>query len=86
MEQSLKTHTYQMPMFAEPDRGLIVDNFAGGGDSGSLIVFDGKGKRGRQDDRRPVGLLFAGNRFFGYAIANPIDVVLTRFGVTIVGD
>ena len=31
MEQTLKTHTYQVPMFAEPERGLIVDNFAGGG-------------------------------------------------------
>ncbi len=55
-------------------------NFSAGGDSGSLVVLSAKGAH----DRRPVGLLFAaGNRF---AIANPIDVVLTRFGVTVDGE
>ncbi|MBI4564817.1 MAG: hypothetical protein HY716_09025 [Planctomycetes bacterium] len=54
-----------------------------GGDSGSLIVFDGKGPS-RGDDRKPVGLLFAGSFF--YTIANPIDPILERFGVTIDGD
>ena len=57
--------------------------FSAGGDSGSLIV--AKGKRGdTSDDRKPVGLLFAGS--FSATIANPIDSVLTRFGVTIDGN
>ena len=54
-----------------------------GGDSGSLIVADGKGKS-KAIDRMPVGLLFAGNAFI--TIANPIDAVLTRFGVTVDGE
>lgn len=55
-------------------------SFSAGGDSGSLIVLSAKGA----NDRRPVGLLFAGgNRF---TIANPIDAVLTRFNVTIDGE
>ena len=51
--------------------------FSGGGDSGSLIV----------DDRtcEPVGLLFASSRQAALTIANPIDLVLQRYGVTIVG-
>jgi len=57
--------------------------FSGGGDSGSLIVVDGKG-RNSGDDRRAVGLLFAGSAFF--TIANPIDAVLDRFGVAIDGE
>lgn len=53
--------------------------FSAGGDSGSLIVVE-KG----QNARRPVGLLFAGGG--GTTIANPIDEVLARFNVTIVGN
>ena len=51
--------------------------FSAGGDSGSLIVTDGRGRK----DRRPVGLLFAGSP--NTTIANPIDLVLDRFGVTV---
>jgi hypothetical protein len=54
-------------------------SFSAGGDSGSLIVV-GKGK----DVRKPVGLLFAGSS--SITVANPIDLVLTRFGVTVDGD
>jgi hypothetical protein len=55
-------------------------SFSTAGDSGSLIVLRAKGA----NDRRPVGLLFAGGNHF--AIANPIDLVLTRFAVTIDGE
>jgi len=47
------------------------------GDSGSLLVTAGKNK--------PVGLLFAGNSNGRIGIANPIDLVLNAFGVTIDG-
>jgi hypothetical protein len=57
--------------------------FSAGGDSGSLIVVDGKGPN-QNHDREPVGLLFAGSVFF--TIANPIDAVLTTFGVSIDGE
>jgi len=50
-------------------------NFSAGGDSGSLIV---------DLDNNPVGLLFAGGG--NNTIANPIDDVLSAFGVTIVGN
>jgi hypothetical protein len=54
--------------------------FSAGGDSGSLVVLSAKG----ENERKPVGLLFAaGSRF---AIANPIDAVLTRFNVTLDGE
>jgi hypothetical protein len=53
--------------------------FSAGGDSGSLIVADGG-----TDDRRPVGLLFAGSN--AITIANPIAPVLARFGATIDGE
>ncbi len=49
--------------------------FSAGGDSGSLIV--------TQADNSPVGLLFAGSS--SVTIANRIDLVLARFGVTIDG-
>ena len=49
--------------------------FSAGGDSGSLIV--------TEDGNHPVGLLFAGSS--SYTIANPIDVVLSRFSVTVDG-
>ncbi len=49
--------------------------FSSGGDSGSLIV--------TKDGNHPVGLLFAGGDTD--TVANPIDLVLNRFGVTIDG-
>ena len=59
---------------------LISGNgFSAGGDSGSLIVSEGF----LAADRRPVGLLFAGSPTS--TIANPIDIVLDRFDVTIDG-
>jgi hypothetical protein len=48
------------------------------GDSGSLLV--------TYPGRNPVGLLFAGNVSGTYAIANPIEEVLKRFGVIIDGE
>jgi hypothetical protein len=54
--------------------------FSAGGDSGSLIVTKGV----LLGDRRPVGLLFAGAT--GSTIANPIDLVLDRFGIRIDGN
>lgn len=48
------------------------------GDSGSLLVTN--------PGRNPVGLLFAGNASGTYAWANKIDLILTRFGVTIDGE
>ena len=62
---------------------ITPGTFSAGGDSGSLIVADGKGKSAA-DDNKPVGLLFAGNSL--YTIANPIDAVLSAFGVTIDGE
>ena len=50
--------------------------FSAGGDSGSLIVTD--------PGKNPVGLLFAGGRRL--TIANPIDAVLSAFGVDIDGE
>lgn len=50
--------------------------FIGGGDSGSLLVTD-------DTDCNPVGLLFAGNGSGTMAIANRINLVLQRFGVTV---
>jgi hypothetical protein len=55
------------------------DGFSTGGDSGSLIVTKGL----LMADRRPVGLLFAGSPTS--TIANPIDLVLDRFGVRVDG-
>ena len=50
--------------------------FSAGGDSGSLIVTD-------DENLNPVGLLFAGSST--HTIANRIDLVLSRFGVTVDG-
>ncbi len=62
------------------DQILITDGrFSQGGDSGSLVVTRSSGG----DDRRPVGLLFAGSNT--NTIANPIDLVLDLFSVTIDG-
>ncbi len=65
---------------------IVCCGFSAGGDSGSLIVAHDVGEEGEAgaDDRRPVALLFAGDGT--RTIANPIDPVLARFGVTIVGD
>jgi hypothetical protein len=52
--------------------------FSAAGDSGSLIVVDGG-----DDDRKPVGLLFASTTDGVYTIANPIDDVLDAFAVEI---
>jgi len=62
--------------------GQIVisgEGFSTGGDSGSLVVTKGL----LMADRRPVGLLFAGSNT--NTVANPIELVLDRFGVTIDG-
>jgi predicted NUDIX family NTP pyrophosphohydrolase len=53
--------------------------FSAGGDSGSLVVTKGV----LLGDRRPVGLLFAGSP--STTLANPIDLVLDRFGVRVDG-
>ncbi len=65
---------------------MVCCNFSAGGDSGSLIVardLDRDGTAG-PDDRKPVALLFAGDGRL--TIGNPIDLVLDRFDVTIVGE
>ena len=60
------------------DQIAIIDGtFSDGGDSGSLIVTNDANKN-------PVGLLFAGSST--RTIASRIDLVLTRFGVTIDGE
>ena len=59
---------------------IFPGEFSAGGDSGSLIVADGKG-RNKGDDRKPVGLLFAGST--SMTVANPIDAVLAAFSVTV---
>jgi len=55
---------------------ITPGSFSAGGDSGSLIVTD--------PGKNPVGLLFAGSSTM--TVANPIDLVLSRFGVTIDGE
>jgi hypothetical protein len=62
---------------------ITPGSFSGGGDSGSLIVYDGKGKN-RANDRKSIGLLFAGSSTI--TVANPIGDVLNQFGVIIDGD
>jgi hypothetical protein len=64
---------------------IIIEpgGFSAGGDSGSLVVAVGKGKT-KSEDRKPVGLLFAGSTTV--TVANPIDAVLDRFGVSIDGE
>ncbi|TDJ08042.1 MAG: hypothetical protein E2O67_01585 [Deltaproteobacteria bacterium] len=59
--------------------GIRPGGFSAGGDSGSLIVV-----KGGNNDRRPVGLLYAGSS--SLTIANPIIPILARFGVTIDGE
>ncbi len=48
------------------------------GDSGSLLVTN-------DANDFPVGLLFAGNSSGQFAVANPIDLALATFGVTVDG-
>lgn len=55
-------------------------SFSAGGDSGSLIVLNNKRSA---NHLQPIGLLFAGSS--QYTLANPIDSVLSAFGVTIDG-
>lgn len=55
---------------------ITPGSFSAGGDSGSLIVSD--------PGKEPVGLLFAGND--SSTLANPIQDVLTRLGLTIDGE
>ncbi|RJR39589.1 MAG: hypothetical protein C4567_11785 [Deltaproteobacteria bacterium] len=67
------------PRFARFVNQIVVSSptaFILPGDSGSLLVTNLK---------KPVGLLFAGNGNGTLAIANPINPVLQRFGVTIDG-
>lgn len=64
----LKAATFTDQLVIEPG------GFSGGGDSGSLIVSD-------DGNKSPVGLLFAGSST--QTIANRIDLVLNRFGVSI---
>ena len=63
---------------------ITPGSFSAGGDSGSLVVIDASKGRNKADDRKPVGLLFAGSS--QYTIASPIQPVLDRFGVTIDGE
>ena len=76
---------YDSPGVARFVNQIIIEpgDFSAGGDSGSLIVADGKGPN-KADNRKPVGLLFAGSFFV--TIANPIDPVLNRFDVTVDGE
>ncbi len=53
---------------------IAPGDFIGAGDSGALVVT-------LDDDKNPVGLIFAGST--SIAVANPIGPVLDRFGVTI---
>lgn len=59
---------------------IVLNNrkFLDGGDSGSLLIED------VTTDPRAIGLLFAGSR--RYAIANPIDEVLSFLGGSMVGN
>lgn len=56
-------------------RGLDDQPFSAAGDSGSLIL--------QQSDNKVIGLLFAGSSL--HTIANPIDRVLQRLNVSLVG-
>jgi hypothetical protein len=60
---------------------ITPGNFSAGGDSGSLIV---KKDRNAGENNKPVGLLFAGSRTI--TVANPINEVLSAFGVSVDGE
>ena len=55
--------------------------FSAGGDSGSLVV---KKDRNPSENNKPIGLLFAGSQTF--TVANPINEVLSTFGVSVDGE
>ena len=59
--------------------GIRGVDFSLPGDSGSLVVV-----AGGDDDRKPVGLLFASGK--GYTVANPINEVLTALDADIDGE
>lgn len=59
---------------------ITPGSFSAGGDSGSLVVDASTGS----NNRKPVGLLFAGSSSF--TVVNPIDAVLGAFGVTVDGE
>jgi len=63
---------------------ITPGTFSAGGDSGSLVVMDAGKGRNPSDDRKPVGLLFAGSSM--HTIACPINLVLTRFSVSVDGE
>lgn len=69
------TATFTGQIIIEDDGAFILP-----GDSGSLLVTDDGSV-----NPNPVGLLFAGSADGTFAIANDIDAVLSRFGVTIDG-
>ncbi len=58
---------------------IKTNGFAGGGDSGSLIVEDAA------LEPRAVGLVFAGSSDGALTVANPIDAVLNALGVAMTG-
>jgi len=58
---------------------ITPGSFSAAGDSGSLVVYGGKGSKYGM----PIGLLFAGSQ--SLTVANPIDRVLDYFDVTIDG-
>ncbi|MHC4369609.1 MAG: fibronectin type III domain-containing protein, partial [Planctomycetota bacterium] len=62
---------------------IIIEpgGFSAGGDSGSLVVTDSDDPN---EDRKPVGLLFAGSSTI--TVANPIEPVLRHFNVTVDGE
>jgi len=70
---SAGTARFEHQIFAEARKPMLR-----AGDSGSLLVT-------RNSAANPVGLVFAGDSSGKFAIANPIDPVLARFGVTIDG-
>jgi hypothetical protein len=55
---------------------ITPGTFSAAGDSGSLVVTD--------PGKNPVGLLFAGSTTM--TVANPIDLVLSAFGVSVDGE
>jgi hypothetical protein len=60
---------------------ITPGNFSAGGDSGSLVV---KSDRNANENNKPVGLLFAGSQTI--TVANPINAVLSAFGVSVDGE
>jgi hypothetical protein len=74
---------YGSPGVAQFVNQIITTNMSAGGDSGSLAVAVGKGKN-KNDDRKPVGLLYAGSS--SLTVFNPIGAVLASFGMTIDGE